>query len=81
MPLYAQINGQFENLVPLLMYHENLRPQAAVERAVDLLHESYNRFYEAELALYEQLGPEDLDVMKAYLQACKDLITCNLHWR
>ena len=75
------MHGQFESLVPLLMYHNNLGPQAAMECAANMLHESYNRFNEAEQELYKEVDADNLDKMKSYVQACKDLIMCNLHWR
>lgn len=75
------MHGQFENLVPLLMYHNNLGPQAAMDEAAKMLHGSYNRFNEAEQKLYEEVDAGSLDTMKSYVQACKDLIMCNLHWR
>lgn len=75
------MHGQFESLVPLLMFHDNLGPQAAMGRAAMMLHESYNRFNEAEQLLYEEVDSGSLDITKSFVQACKDLIMCNLHWR
>ncbi|MCJ1307922.1 hypothetical protein MMC25_001570 [Agyrium rufum] len=74
------IHGQYESLVPLLMYHNKLDPQAAMDRASEMVHESYNSFNKAEQALYEEVEPEQLENVKAYVLACKDLIMCNLHW-
>ena len=76
-----QIHGQFESLVPLLMYHQKLQPQAAVERCTAMIHDSYERFYKEEQELYEDIEPEHLDNLKAYVQVFKDLVMCNLHWR
>ena len=72
--------GDYESLVPLLMYHERLAPQAAVDRGLDMLYESYERFYELEQQLYEMVSSEDLLNVKAYVHACKDLVMSNLHW-
>ena len=72
--------GDYESLVPLLMYHECLTPQAAVDRGLDMLRESYERFYELERQLYELVSPEDLLNVKAYVHAFKDLVMSNLHW-
>lgn len=76
-----QMHGQFESLVPLLMFHEHLGPQDAMERGAGMLHESYRRFNEAEQLLYKDVDPDSLGVTKSYVRACKDLIVCNLHWR
>lgn len=74
------MHGQFESLVPLLMFHEHLGPQVAMERAARMLHESYNRFNDAEQLLYAEVDSDSLDITKSFVQACKDLIMCNLHW-
>ena len=75
------MHGQFESLVPLMMYHNGLEVQAAVDRGTEMIHESYHRFYQAEQELCHEVSSEDLENVKAYLAACKDLIMCNLHWR
>ena len=74
------LHGQYESLVPLLMYHEDLSPQAAVDRGSEMIHQSYERFYLLEKQLYEQARTEDLENLRAYLQSFKDLAMCNLHW-
>ncbi len=71
----------FDSLVPILMYNEGLGPQAAIERAKEMLHESYERFRKAEAELYEQTDAEDLAVVKAYVSGCKNLVMANLNWR
>ena len=63
------------------MYHEKLTPQAAVQHSIAMIHDCYERFYEEERELYEEIEPENLDNMKEYLQVFKDLVMCNLHWR
>lgn len=63
------------------MFHEHLGPQVAMERAARMLHESYNRFNDAEQLLYAEVDSDSLDITKSFVQACKDLIMCNLHWR
>lgn len=63
------------------MYHHNLQPQAAVDRGVAMIHESYERFYQEEQALYAEVEPEHLENMKECVQVFKDLVMCNLHWR
>ncbi|MCJ1404736.1 hypothetical protein MMC11_007962 [Xylographa trunciseda] len=75
------MHGQFESLVPLMMYHNDLGVQAAVDRGTEMIHESYHRFDQAEQELYHEVSSENLGTVKAYLAACKDLIMCNLHWR
>lgn len=74
------IHGQFESLVPLLMYHDGLTPQAAVDRGTKMIHDSYDRFYDRERRLLEEVSPVELDSVKACLQVFKDLVMCNLHW-
>ena len=63
------------------MYHEQLGPQAAIERAKEMIHESYERFRQAEQGLYDQTDAKDLPVIKAYLLGCKNIIMANLNWR
>ena len=74
------IHGQYESLVPLLMYHEGLNPQAAVNRGTEMIHESYERFYQLEARLYEAVDLAELENVKTYVHAFKDLVMCNLHW-
>jgi len=74
------MHGQYESLVPLMMYHNDLEVQAAVDRGTEMIHESYHRFDQAEEALYHEVSSENLENVKTYLAACKDLIMCNLHW-
>ena len=80
-----QIHGQFESMIPLLMYHQKLSPQAAIDRSVAMLHESYERFYTAEQKLYDEVkaddDPDHLIEVKAYVQLFKDIVMGNLHWR
>lgn len=52
-----------------------------MNHAAKMLHESYDRFNKAEQELYKEVDAGCLHTMKAYVQACKDLIMCNLHWR
>lgn len=73
--------GVFHSLVPVLMYNEGLDPQAAIERAKEMLHESYERFRQAERDLYDQTDAEDLVVIKAYMLGCKNVVMANLNWR
>ena len=75
------MHGQYESLVPLVMYHNNLSPQAAVAFSTRMIHDSYERFYVSEKALYKEISEDEIENMEAYLHACKDLIMCNLHWR
>lgn len=76
------MHGLYENIVPLLMYHEHLGPQAAVDRVGEMVHESYARFHEAEEALLgDDVEERDRELVERYLLACKDKIMCNLHWR
>ena len=75
------MHGQFESLVPLLMYHQKLEPQEAVDQGVAMIHESYQRFYKEEQRLYESVDEEFVDEVKACIQVFKDLVMCNLHWR
>ena len=63
------------------MYHQKLTPQEAVERGTAMLHESYERFYQAEQRLYEDVEPEHLDQVKECVQVYKDLAVANLHWQ
>ena len=75
------MHGEFESLIPLLMYHSNLQAQGAMDLAGDMLHECYNKFNEVEVELYKEV-PKDLrPTMNSYVKACKDLVVCNLHWR
>ena len=71
--------GMLECLVPTLMYNERLDPQAAIERAKEMLHASYERFRQAERALYDQTDLENLSVIKVYVSCCKDSIMANLN--
>jgi hypothetical protein len=74
------MQGQFESLTPLLMYHhKHLTPQTATDRAATMIHESYHRFEDTEQRLYRDVDAESLPVIKAYLRAYKDIIMCNLH--
>ena len=73
--------GIFDSLVPVLMYNEGLGPQAAIERAKGMLHESYERAHQAERSLYDQADATDLPVIKAYVLGCKNLVMANLNWR
>ncbi len=73
--------GVFDSLVPVLMYNEGLDPQAAIERAKEMLLKSYERFRQAERDLYYQTDAEDLVVIKAYMLGCKNLVMANLNWR
>ena len=63
------------------MYHEKMGPQAAVDRATDMLHECYARFNEEEENLYSEVSPEDVNDIKLYVQASKDPVMSNLYWR
>ena len=74
------MHGQYENVVPLLMYHEGLAPQAAVDKTTEMIHESYERFYQLEAKLYEAVDPAELENVKTYVHAFKDLVMCHLHW-
>lgn len=72
--------GQYDNLVPFLMYHDDLNAQLAVDRAVQMCRESYNRFYQLEAQLYEQVGSHDEGIVKAHVHGLKDVVMGNLLW-
>ena len=75
------MHGQYESLIPLLMYHDGLYAQKAMDRAGDMLHECYRKFNELEIEFYKEEVPAELHpTFVKYLKACKDLIVCNLHW-
>ncbi|KAK0514066.1 hypothetical protein JMJ35_003788 [Cladonia borealis] len=74
------LNGQLENLIPLLMYHDKIGPQAAVDRATDMLHECYAMFNEEEEKLYSEISPENINDVKQYIRASKHPIMSNLYW-
>ncbi|KAF2468385.1 terpenoid synthase [Lindgomyces ingoldianus] len=74
------MHGQFESLIPLLMYHNNLQAQEAMAIAGDMLHECYIKFNEVEVELYKEIPVDFQTTMNRYVKACKDLIVCNLHW-
>ena len=63
------------------MYHGNLGLEAAVNRVVEMLHASYQRFYAAEKALFEESDSYDHEGLGVYLSCFKDIVMCNLHWR
>ena len=63
------------------MYHDEMGPQAAVDRATDMLHECYARLNVEEEKLYSEVSPEDVNDIKLYVQASKDPVMSNLHWR
>ena len=63
------------------MYHQKLKPQEAVDRGTAMIHESYERVYQAEQRLYKDVDPEHLNQVKECVQVYKDLVMCNLHWR
>ena len=75
------MHGQYESLVPLLMYHKDLRAQEAMALAADMLHECYNKFNEVEAELYKEVDKDLLPTMNQYVKAMKDLVVCNLYWR
>lgn len=75
------MHGQFESLIPLLMYHDNIQPQQAMRRAGDMLHKCYSTFNEVEEELYKEVPVDLQPTMNRYVKACKDLIVCNLYWR
>lgn len=54
--------------------------QAAVARATELIHESYERFYDHENQLLEKMLPEELDTIRACVQVFKDSVMCSLNW-
>lgn len=76
-----QAHGQFESMVPLLMYHHNLSAQDAMNRAAEMCHECYREFDEVEEEMYKKIPTYLRPTMERYLMACKDLIVCNVHWR
>lgn len=63
------------------MYHDHLEPQAAVDRAVQMLHQCYERYHKAEAILFDEVDSQTLDTLKTCVQAYKDIVMCNLHWR
>ena len=63
------------------MYHDKIGPQAAVDRATDMLHECYAVFNEEEERLYSEVSPENINDVKLYIRASKHLIMANLYWR
>lgn len=63
------------------MYHEKIQPQAAMQRAGEMLHKCYRTFNEVEEELYKEVPADLQPTMNRYVKACKDLIVCNLHWR
>ncbi|KAL9578090.1 MAG: hypothetical protein Q9203_007221 [Teloschistes exilis] len=73
-------HGQYDNLVPFLMYHDDLNAQSAVDRAVQMCRESYDRFYQLEAQLYEQVGSQDEGIVKAHVHGLKDVVMGNLYW-
>jgi hypothetical protein len=75
------MHGQFESIIPLLMYHNNLQAQEAMDHAAEMLHAYYNSFNEVELELYKEIPVDLQPSMNRYVKACKDLIVCNLRWR
>jgi hypothetical protein len=75
------MHGQFESIIPLLMYHNNLQAQEAMDHAAEMLHACYNSFNEVELELYKEIPADLQPSMNRYVKACKDLIVCNLRWR
>jgi hypothetical protein len=75
------MHGQFESLIPLLMYHGKLTAQEAMTRAGDMVHDCYRKFDEVEEEMYKEVPADLRPTMKRYLAACKDLVVCNLHWR
>ncbi|KAL9583495.1 MAG: hypothetical protein Q9212_002666 [Teloschistes hypoglaucus] len=72
--------GQYDSLVPLLMYHRGLTLQAAVDQAVQMLHEVYDRLQKFEVYLSRQLTSEHAEEVKACVQTYKNLAICNLNW-
>ncbi|KAI9782831.1 MAG: hypothetical protein M1839_004582 [Geoglossum umbratile] len=73
--------GQADSLVPILVHHEGYTPQGAVDHALDMLRESYDRFVEAEehlpMVAFDGKVAEDIGKL---VQGCKDLCTGNLHY-
>ncbi|KAL9576573.1 MAG: hypothetical protein Q9212_006987 [Teloschistes hypoglaucus] len=73
-------HGQYDSLVPFLMYHDGLNAQLAVDRAAQMCRESYDRFYQLGAQLYEQVGSQDEEIVKAHVHGLKDVVMGNLHW-
>lgn len=63
------------------MYHQRMEIQDAVHEGAKMIHDSYERFYDEEQELYKEVDSEHIADVKAYVQAFKDLVMCNLHWR
>lgn len=72
--------GQHDNLIPFLMYHDDLNGQLAVDRAVQMCRESYDRFYQLEAQLDEQVDSQDEEIVKAHVHGLKNMVMANLHW-
>ena len=66
--------GLYENIVPLLMYHERLSPQAVMNRADILMHESYARCYAAEAALMTEIDADAKDEKGKNKKRARDVV-------
>ncbi|KDQ52301.1 hypothetical protein JAAARDRAFT_487951 [Jaapia argillacea MUCL 33604] len=71
-------DNQVDNLIPLLVYHENLSVQEAVLRACALVQEAHSAFMDAERRL--PLTAASDDQLQLLVRGCKDMATGMVHW-
>ena len=69
------------SFVPIVMQQEGLTTQGAIDRAIEILEESHERFIVAEQMLRDYLGADQCfaDVMK-FVQTGKDLVMGTIEW-
>ncbi|KDQ52302.1 hypothetical protein JAAARDRAFT_62046 [Jaapia argillacea MUCL 33604] len=67
-------DNQVDNLIPLLVHHENLSTQEAILRACELVRQAHLAFVDAERRL-----PVNGNI-RTFVQGCKDLATGAVHW-
>lgn len=74
------MQSQYDSLVPLLMHHQGLTLQEAVDRAVQMLHEVYDRLQKHSIHLSRQLTLKHAEEVKACIRIYMDMVTSNLNW-
>jgi hypothetical protein len=68
--------------IPILMNEHQISAQMAIDKVVDLLKDSYDKFIAAELSLsnHPLINGSLRDDVQTLVQGCKDITLGNVFW-
>lgn len=68
-------------MVPLLVHHNGLTVQEAVDKVATIIHDTYQAFQALEPRIIELGQTYDIEPqVQAYLESCRDMCIGFFHW-